>query len=233
MEGRLRRLPLTATAGKGAHPEKSGTSCADGTTTCSGHPWGSWGYEKVYSHTYLKQLPGNGGSGLPDAICANFYDVHDGGAAGTADFQKVKNADEITVDKANDNSIVKNAFNVNNGANCITVKLGTIQLKKEFLNAPSNNRANLFIKQGGNVIAGGQGQKLDAANGEGTAVLSVLPGSFDLSETAGANTNFAKYTSTWDCTKNGAPFVASTPGTSGAVQPPAPGGRSPAIASSR
>ena len=118
----------------------------------------------------------------------------------------------------NDQGLVSAKDSISHILFCQVQGPATIQLKKEFLNAPSNNRANLFIKQGGNDIADDQGQKLDAANGEGTAVLSVLPGSFDLSETAGANTNFAKYTSTWDCTKNGAPFVASTPGTSGAVQ---------------
>ena len=92
------------------------------------------------------------------------------------------------------------------------VQPGTIQLKKQFVSAPSSGRANLYIKQGGNVIAGGQGQKLDAADGEGTAALPVSSGSFDLSELAGSNTDFAKYTSTWDCTKNGAPVRRLDPG---------------------
>ncbi|HZD03718.1 MAG TPA: hypothetical protein VE173_02335, partial [Longimicrobiales bacterium] len=119
------RQPLSATSPK-ADPfgESSGEACADGSTDCSGHPWGSWGYEMNngfgYSHTYLKTLP-DGSSGLPDRVCVNFYDVHGGGNEGTSGFQKVNSASEITVDLANDTSIRTNSFNVNEGANCVTV----------------------------------------------------------------------------------------------------------------
>jgi len=106
------RQPLTATASKPGHAERSGATCANGTTTCSGHPWGSWGYEKNggkgYAHTYLK-------SALPDKVCVNFYDVH-GDHAGTEPPNGTK---EITVNSNGDNSIDTNAFNVNDGANCI------------------------------------------------------------------------------------------------------------------
>jgi hypothetical protein len=124
-KGGCGRLPLTATASKGSNPERTGLTCANGTTNCSGHPWGSWGYEKNggfgYSHTYLKELPNNGGSGLPDKVCVNFYDVHGGGDVGDVKFQQPNNAGEITVDSNGDNSIDTNAFNVNDGANCVTV----------------------------------------------------------------------------------------------------------------
>jgi len=107
------RLPLTATASKGTHPERTGLVCAGG-GSCSGRPWGSWGYEKNggkgYSHTYLK-------SALPDKVCVNFYDVH----GSNAGLQAPKEAKEITVDANGDNSIDTNSFNVNNGANCIQV----------------------------------------------------------------------------------------------------------------
>jgi uncharacterized repeat protein (TIGR01451 family) len=120
------RLPLNATASKGANPERSGRTCGTNpaTLTCSGHPWGSWGYEKNgglgYSHTYLKTLP-NGQSGLPSKVCVNFYDVH-GNNAGR---QAPGGTDEIDVDGNgngnHDNSIQTNDFNVNDGANCISV----------------------------------------------------------------------------------------------------------------
>ena len=70
---------------------------------------------------------------------------------------------------------------------------------------------------GRTVINAGAGQKLDAANGQGTGAQAVAPGTFDLSETAGTNTDFANYSSTWDCTKNGAAFIPSTPGIAGSV----------------
>ena len=60
---------------------------------------------------------------------------------------------------------------------------GTIQLKKEFIAGPASQRANLFIKQGGNPIAGGSAPNV--ASGGGTAVLTVPTGNFDISETGG------------------------------------------------
>jgi hypothetical protein len=80
-----------------------------------------------YSHTYLKTLPSNvagGGSGLPDKVCVNFYDVHTG-----SNGSYIPKAGDITVDGNSDNSIQTNAFNVNNtseGGNCVTVKPVTI-----------------------------------------------------------------------------------------------------------
>ena len=97
------------------------------------------------------------------------------------------------------------------------VKKGQLTLNKQFIGGPASQRANLFIKQGGTVINAGGGQKLDAANGQGTGAQAVSPGTFDLSETAGTNTDFANYSSTWDCTKNGAAFIPSTPGIAGSV----------------
>jgi uncharacterized repeat protein (TIGR01451 family) len=112
------RQPLAATASKGSNPERTGKTCADGTVACSGHPWGSWGYEKNgglgYSHTYLK-------TALPDKVCVNFYDVH-GHNAGLEAPNGIK---EITVDDNGDNSIETNSFDVNNGANCISVATTT------------------------------------------------------------------------------------------------------------
>jgi uncharacterized repeat protein (TIGR01451 family) len=125
------RIPLTDTAsnnapGGGPNGEATGTACGNSSTACSGHPWGSWGYEKTdgaghfgYSHTYLKTL-------LPDRICVNFYDVHNGGANGAG----VPKSGDITVDGNGDNSIDTNAFNVNDGANCITVQLPGIKVTK-------------------------------------------------------------------------------------------------------
>ncbi|MDQ1425131.1 MAG: large repetitive protein, partial [Acidimicrobiaceae bacterium] len=112
------RQPLTATASKGANPERSQQTCADGTVTCSTHPWGSWGYEKNaglgYSHTYLA-------SALPSKVCVNFYDVHGGGNAGDPKFQQPNNVNEITVDGNSDNSIETNMFNIADGMNCISL----------------------------------------------------------------------------------------------------------------
>jgi uncharacterized repeat protein (TIGR01451 family) len=108
------REPISATASKAGGP-----SCGDGTANCADRPWGSWGFEKNgglgYSHTFRR---------LSDitAVCANFYDVHGGGAAGNAKFQLANGAKEITVDGNGDNSIETNAFNVQDGANCINVQ---------------------------------------------------------------------------------------------------------------
>jgi uncharacterized repeat protein (TIGR01451 family) len=149
-KGGCGREPLTGTASNysangGPFGEATGRACAGassspppaGNTLCSGHPWGSWGYEKTdgthfgYSHTYLKTLPASegGGSGLPDKVCVNFYDVHGGGNAGTTSFQKPNGASEIQVDGNGDNSIETNAFNVfdtSQGGNCINLFSPTI-----------------------------------------------------------------------------------------------------------
>jgi hypothetical protein len=111
------REPLTATAspGPGTALDPSGKPCADGSTDCADHPWGSWGYSvnggKGYAHTYLA-------SALPKQVCVNFYDVHGGGKVGDNNFQKPNSAKEITVNGNGDNSIETNSFNVNIGANC-------------------------------------------------------------------------------------------------------------------
>jgi uncharacterized repeat protein (TIGR01451 family) len=126
-KGGCGREPLTATASPGSISavNPSGQSCADGTTNCSTHPWGSWGYAvnggKGYSHTYLANA-------LPSKVCVNFYDVH-------GKSQVVNGAKEITVDANGDNSIQTNSFNVNNGANCISVALSTISTTAS--NAPT------------------------------------------------------------------------------------------------
>jgi len=190
-KGGCGRTPLTATASKGSHPERTGRTCGSGTLECSGHPWGSWGYEQKYSHTYLK-------TALPSQVCANFYDVHGGGEVGTGAFQAVNSAKEVTVDDNGDNSIEKNDFNVNQGANCISTPMGTIELKKQFVDGPTSARANLSIIQGGTALV--VGSKADAASGEGTGVLTVLAGSYDISELAGTNTSFSDYSSDVACT---------------------------------
>ncbi|HVA85072.1 MAG TPA: hypothetical protein VNF73_02015 [Candidatus Saccharimonadales bacterium] len=116
------REPLTATASK-----TGGASCGDGTADCSGRPWGSWGYDVNgglgYSHTFRTVTD-------ISTVCANFYDVHGGGKAGSKNFQVPGGSNEITVDKNGDNSIQTNAFNVSNGANCITVAPPKLIAKK-------------------------------------------------------------------------------------------------------
>jgi len=110
---------LTATASN-SNPfgEATATTCANGTTTCSGHPWGSWGYEKVtggmrgYAHTYAQRRD-------ISQVCVNFYDVHGGGKANATSFQVPNGTKEITVNGNGDNSIQTNAFNTNQGANCV------------------------------------------------------------------------------------------------------------------
>jgi hypothetical protein len=117
-KGGCGREPLTATASKDSNPESTGNSCGTtpASTTCSGHPWGSWGYEKNgglgYSHTYASR------SDLT-TVCANFYDVHGGGKFNSGKFQLVNGANEITVNGNGDNSVQTNAFNTAQGANCV------------------------------------------------------------------------------------------------------------------
>ena len=113
-KGGCGREPLTATASQAGNPEASGTPCANGSTNCSGHPWGSWGYAmnggKGFAHTYAKRSD-------ITKVCVNFYDVH-GGGTGTK-LQAVNGAKEIQVDGNSDNSIQTNAFNPTSGANCV------------------------------------------------------------------------------------------------------------------
>jgi hypothetical protein len=105
------RIPLTATAGpkSGTNPESTGKTCADGTTTCSGHPWGSWGYEKNgglgYTHTFASRED-------LTQVCVIFYDVHGSNQIPEA-------AGKIDVLGNDDNSIETNAFNATQGRNCI------------------------------------------------------------------------------------------------------------------
>ena len=119
---------LTYNAGTTAMTPGSGGTVADTSVTSGnaagcleycGDPWGSWGYDKAYSHTYVKTYTDASGthSGLPTQVCVNFYDVH-GSNAGT---QAPNGAKEIQVDGNGDNSIQTNAFNVNQGANCVSV----------------------------------------------------------------------------------------------------------------
>jgi len=129
-KGGCGRLPLTATASKGSNAERTGQTCATATSDCSGHPWGSWGYEKAngsgkplgYSHTYLK-------SALPSTVCVNFYDVHGGNDPGASGFQVPNGTKEINVDGDNggnsDNSIQTNAYDTTLGANCVALHTTT------------------------------------------------------------------------------------------------------------
>ena len=86
----------------------------------SGFPWGSWGHDKSnigtdgnvhlgYSHVYRSL------DTVPPSICVNFYDVHGGGSEKNANFQ-VPQENFIDVLANDDNSIEKNAFNVNGGS---------------------------------------------------------------------------------------------------------------------
>jgi hypothetical protein len=95
--------------------EASGTSCADGSTDCNGHPWGSWGYFKGsttdasttgYSHTYMKRSD-------VTTVCVDFYDVH-------GKNQVVGGTKEIDVLGNGDNSIQTNKFDPTQGANCVS-----------------------------------------------------------------------------------------------------------------
>ena len=133
------REPETATAspGSGTAQEPSGQTCADGTLICggaagtdpatgikygsnsNGHPWGSWGYTKSYSHTYASRSD-------VSKVCVNYYDVHGGGTG--SKLQLVNGANEITVDSNGDNSIGTNAFNPSNGANCLSFKQAQPQI---------------------------------------------------------------------------------------------------------
>jgi uncharacterized repeat protein (TIGR01451 family) len=171
------REPLTATASKGTNAERSQKTCADGTVTCFGHPWGSWGYEKGngagkplgYSHTYLT-------SALPSRVCVNFYDVHGGGNAGAKDFQVPNNEKEITVDTSGDNSIETNAFDVTNGANCISLAVdANIQITPATATNPPSTNHTLT----GHVNVNSGGGFVNAPNGT-TINFSIVsgPGSF-------------------------------------------------------
>jgi hypothetical protein len=117
-KGGCGRLPLTDTAGGpnlGTFPtnEATGLTCAGG-GSCSGHPWGSWGYRKGsttnasttgYSHIYVNRSD-------VTTVCVDFYDVH-------GKNQIVGGSKEIDVLGNGDNSIETNAFNPLQGANCI------------------------------------------------------------------------------------------------------------------
>jgi len=124
------REPLTATdspngGGTVVGPDgPSGTSCGNGAATCSGHPWGSWGYEHRtvissatrygYFHTYRANH-------LPPDVCVNFYDPHGGGKFGSAGFQRPGGVNDLSDTANGDNSIKTNAFNPDASANCVHV----------------------------------------------------------------------------------------------------------------
>ena len=112
------REPITATSSPGPNAplNPSGQTCADGTLTCNGEPWGSWGYQlnggKGYAHTYAK---------LSDvtSVCVNMYDVH--GGNGRHNGSQVPNKlSDIIVDGNGDNSIQTNAFDPTLGKNCFS-----------------------------------------------------------------------------------------------------------------
>jgi hypothetical protein len=112
------RQPLSATASKGTNPDRSHKRCATGNTSCAGHPWGSWGYEKNsgkgYSHTFANRED-------ISKVCVIFYDVHGGGRPGSGLFQHVLagNTSQLAVNGNKDNSVSTNRFNPRQGANCI------------------------------------------------------------------------------------------------------------------
>lgn len=116
-KGGCGREPLSATASKGTNGERTGKSCGTGDTSCAGHPWGSWGYEKNsgkgYSHHFASRSD-------VTQVCANFYDVHGGGKFNSGKFQQPGGAKEITVNGNADNSIQTNSFNTGQGGNCVS-----------------------------------------------------------------------------------------------------------------
>jgi hypothetical protein len=124
-KGGCGREPLTATASLPGNPEATGLSCANFTTDCAGHPWGSWGYEKNgglgYSHHFQKRSD-------VTTVCANFYDVHGGGKFNSGKFQLVNGAKEVTVNGNGDNSVQTNSFNTAQGANCFSFALAHPQI---------------------------------------------------------------------------------------------------------
>lgn len=99
---------------------RSGCGRVPITTVCAGNavgdPCGSWGYEAAlndgfgqgFKHTYASRDD-------VTSVCVNFYDVH----GSNAGFQAPNGLKEIDVNGNGDNSIQTNAFNVNDGANCI------------------------------------------------------------------------------------------------------------------
>src|SRR4029078_2136989 len=76
----------------------------------TGHPWGSWGYEKSslgtdgnihlgYAHTCRsRDFP-------PSSVCVNFYDVHGGGSETNKSFQVPQDSKNLDVLENGDNSI--------------------------------------------------------------------------------------------------------------------------------
>ena len=112
------REPISSTgpAGSAGLGNEGVNSVCAGGGSCGGHPWGSWGYEvnggRGYSHHFASRSD-------VTSVCANFYDVHGGGKFNSGKFQLVNGAKEITVNQNSDNSIQTNAFNANQGANCV------------------------------------------------------------------------------------------------------------------
>ena len=208
------RLPLTDTASHPGNDEASGQTCANGSTDCANLPWGSWGYETPYTHTYLK-------SALPTQMCVNFYDVHGAKSGNVESDVPDLSKNSLTVGPSSgkhntDNSIESNAYNVNGNENCISVSFGKIKLVKHFIGGDlTSEKANLAIEQpAGTPIPGGL--KADALDTQGTDTLTVETGSYSISESSGSGTNLADYNSTYSCTGNGA-GTGSTPGALGSV----------------
>jgi hypothetical protein len=169
-KGGCGREPLTATASKFGNPEATGLSCADFTTTCAGHPWGSWGYEKGgglgYSHHFAKR------SDVTD-VCANFYDVHGGGKFNSGKFQLVNGANEITVNGNGDNSVQTNSFNTAQGANCFSFRITRPQIvtsaSGDVTIGDGNPIHDTATLSGGSNPTGSITFKLYAPNPNGTA----------------------------------------------------------------
>src|SRR5207247_2578682 len=76
-----------------------------------------------YKHTYAKRAD-------VGTVCVNFYDVH-------GKNQVVNGAKEITVNGNGDNSIQTNAFNANEGANCVSFPNSTIAKAQKDTNPKS------------------------------------------------------------------------------------------------
>ena len=139
---RSRTRPTTWRGGCGREP----LNHADAYT---GHPWGSWGYEKSslgtdgnihlgYSHVYRSR------DFVPKSVCVNFYDVHGGGEDQQRQTSRCPtSSDNIDVLANGDNSIETNAFNVNGGSCVHFAKITTKAIASVKLGEPIPDTATI------------------------------------------------------------------------------------------
>jgi hypothetical protein len=79
---------------------------------------------------------------------------------------------------------------------------GFLELEKDFVDAPDSARVDLYVTSEDGT-AGDVAAVDDAADGDSTGKLEVPTGTYDLTETAGANTDLADYRSALACTLRG------------------------------